>query len=595
MDEQPNRWDRLRAINRKTITKRLRKAEGATVRHARKFVFKRWSNVREVRRHIIMWVVAVGLLIGATGLQLMWYQQNYRTTAPATDGTYAEAVQGPIDTLDPLYASTSAEDAASHLLFSRLLTYDKSGHLSNDLATSVTVDQSGLVYTVNLRSDAKWHDGIRVTARDVVFTVDLLKNPAVRSTISSNWSAVTVTATGEYSLTFQVPTIIAAFPHALTFPILPEHILSKVEPNALRENEFSRSPIGSGPFKLRFTQDIDLTTGRKIVHMERDMDYYRGAPRLERFQLHAYGTQDAIVTALANGEVNAAADLSRISIAQINQSQYDVTTAAVNNGVYALFNVTREVLKDKTVRQALQHGTNVAAVRAQLGGDLRSLDLPFINRQVTGDLPAVPAYNVDEAKRLLDSAGWILDGTVRKKAGVEMKLTVVTTKDGDYEAVLETLAGQWRELGIGIDTQVYDPTDLSQRFIQDILQPRTYDVLIRLLPIGADPDVFAYWHSSQATSRGSNFSNYANAISDDALASARTRIEPTLRNAKYVTFARQWVADAPAIGLYQAATRYVSSKNAVSFDSLNSLVSSVDRYADVLYWSVGERPVFKTP
>lgn len=542
-----------------------------------------------------MWVVAVGLLIGATGLQLMWYQQNYRTTAPATDGTYAEAVQGPIDTLDPLYASTSAEDAASHLLFSRLLTYDKTGHLSNDLAKSVTVDQSGQVYTVNLRSDAKWHDGIRVTAQDVVFTVGLLKNPAVRSTISSNWSAVTVTATGEYSLTFQLPTIIAAFPHALTFPILPEHILSKVEPNALRENEFSRSPIGSGPFKLRFTQDIDLTTGRKIVHMERDTDYYRGAPRLERFQLHVYGTQDAIVTALANGEVNAAADLSRISSAQINQSQYDVTTAAVNNGVYALFNVTREVLKDKTVRQALQHGTNVAAVRAQLGDDVRSLDLPFINRQVTGDLPAVPTYNVDEAKRLLDSAGWVLDGTVRKKAGVEMKLTVVTTKDGDYEAVLETLAGQWRELGISIDTQVYDPTDVSQRFIQDILQPRTYDVLIRLLPIGADPDVFAYWHSSQATSRGSNFSNYANAISDDALASARTRTEPTLRNAKYVTFARQWVADAPAIGLYQAATRYVSSKNAVSFDSLNSLVSSVDRYADVLYWSVGERPVFKTP
>lgn len=542
-----------------------------------------------------MWVVAVGLLIGATGLQLMWYQQNYRTQAPATDGTYAEAVQGPIDTLDPLYASTSAEDAASHLMFSRLLSYDTSGHLSNDLAKSVTVDQTGQVYTVTLRSDAKWHDGIRVTAQDVVFTIDLLKNPAVRSTIASDWSAVTVTATGEYSLTFQLPTIIAAFPHALTFPIVPEHILSKVDPNALRENDFSRSPIGSGPFKLRFTQDIDLASGRKVIHMERSPDYYLGAPRLERFQLHVYGTQDAMVAALANGEVNAAADMSRTSIAQVNQSQYDVTTAAVNNGVYALFNVTREVLKDKTVRQALQHGTNVSAVRSQLGGDVRSLDLPFINRQVAGDLPAVPAYNIDEAKRLLDSAGWVLDGSVRKKAGVEMKLTVVTTKDGDYESVLETLAGQWRELGISIDTQVYDPSDVSQRFIQDILQPRTYDVLIRMLPIGADPDVFAYWHSSQATSRGSNFSNYANAISDDALASARTRLEPALRSAKYVTFARQWVSDAPAIGLYQSATRYVSSKNAVSFDPLNSLVSSVDRYADVLYWSVGERPVFKTP
>lgn len=595
MDDKPTRWNRIRAINRKDISKRLRRAEGVTIRHARKFVIKRWTNVREVRRHIIMWAVTIGLLIGATGIQLMWYQQNYRTSAQATDGTYAEAVIGPVDTLDPLFASTAAEEAASKLLFSRLLAYDTTGHLNNDLASSVTVDGTGKVYTVTIREGARWHDGIQVTARDVAFTIGLLKNQAVRSTIQSDWSSVEVSVTDDQTAIFTLPTIIAAFPHALTFPILPQHILAKVEPNSLRENDFSRQPVGSGPFKLRFVQDIDIATNRKIVHLERNAEYYKGTPKLERFQIHVYGTQDAIVRALSNGEVNAAADITRTNAAQINSSLYDVTTAPISNGVYALFNVSGELLRDKTLRQALRVGTDTSQILTQLGEGTPSLTLPFTNGQLTGDVPQLPAYDKVEAERLLDTTGWIRDGSVRKKDGRELKISVVTTKDNDYERVLEILAGQWRELGFAINTQVFDPSDVSQRFAQDVLQPRSYDVMIRMLPIGADPDVFAYWHSSQASSRGSNFSNYANAVSDDALLSARTRLEPSLRNTKYLTFARQWVSDAPAIGLYQSTTRYITSKSITSFNGDNKIISSTDRYGNVLYWSVGSKSVFKTP
>ena len=131
--------------------------------------------------------------------------------------------------------------------------------------------------------------------------------------------------------------------------------------------------------------------------------------------------------------------------------------------------------------------------------------------------------------------------------------------------------------------------------VQNILQPRNFDVLLYQLNIGADPDVYAYWHSSQASMQGQNYSNYSNAISDDALNSARARTEPDLRNAKYITFAKQWLADVPAIGLYQSTTQYVVSRNAHSFDNSNILISPVDRYSDVLNWSVGNSNVYKTP
>ncbi len=596
-DDKPKGWQRLNktSLNKKDLSRRMRRVEGVTVRHARKFVVKRWSSAREVRHRIITWVVATGLLIGAVGLQLMWYQKSYQTHTSASNGTYAEAVLGPVDTLNPLFASSSAEESASYLLFSRLLSYDTSGHLNNDLATNLAVNATGTVYTVKIRSDAYWHDGVKLTAKDVAFTVGLLKNSSVGSTSPDDWKGITVAVANDTTLTFTVPAIIAAFPHALTFPILPEHLLSRVESNAIRENSFSHSPIGSGPFKFRFEQDIDANAGRKIIHLARSGNYYGGISKLELFQLHVYGTRDSVVRALATDEVNAASGLSAGNLGQIDKNRYEVETKPIKSGVYALFNTTREILKDKAVRLALQRGTDTKAIRRNLPAGTPPLSLPFIDGQINGDVPKVADYNFKEAEQLLNDAGWVREGAVRKKAGVDLKLNIVTIKDSDYERVLETLVGQWRNLGITANTQVVDPGDPTQRVVQDILQPRNYDVLLYQLAIGADSDVYAYWHSSQASSRGANFSNYSDPISDDALISARSRLEPSLRNAKYLTFAKQWVADAPAIGLYQSTTNYIHSRKATGPKNSNVLVSPINRYSDVLYWTVGSRSVYKTP
>lgn len=595
-ENQPGKWRRIPKVSfsSKELSRRIKKVEGATVRHARRFVFKRMSSIREVRQRIILWILTIGLIIGASGLQLMWYQQSYRTTAHADGGTYAEAVLGPVTTLNPIFANTSAEESASYLLFSRLLTYDQTGHLNYDLAQSMDISPDQKTYTVKLRPDAKWQDGIYVRAKDVVFTVNLLKNPATRAVITG-WNDITATAVDDLTVQFTLPDVYAAFPHALNFlPILPEHILRGVAPSELRENAFSAKPMGSGPFALRFIQDVDAATGRSIIHLVRNDSYYKGAPKLERFQLHVYANTEEILHAIKTSEVNAATDLSVTDTAQVASSRYVIESKPISAGVYALFNTTVGVLSDKTVRQALQMGTDTTAVRAAVGKDIPEIHLPFVTGQVTGDVPAATIYDKAGAEKLLDQAGWILDGTTRKKDGVLLRLTVVTTKDNDFEKALSNMATQWRALGITVTTSIVDPSDSSQNVVQNILQPRAYDVLLYQLTIGGDPDVYAYWHSSQA-SKGFNFSNYANPISDEALTSARTRIEPNLRNAKYVTFAKQWMADVPAIGLFQATTQYVYNKNVHAMPQGEVLVSAADRYADVLYWTVGDRLVEQTP
>jgi peptide/nickel transport system substrate-binding protein len=457
------------------------------------------------------------------------------------------------------------------------------------------IDDSGKVYTVTLRPNVYWHDGKPLTAKDVAFTVNLIKKPAALSPLRINWQDVQVKAISDTAVEFQLPAPYAAFPYALTFAVLPAHILGGVPAGAVRENTFSRYPVGSGPFAFRLLQTAGIG-GHKIVQMAAFNKYYKGTPAVNRFEIHAYPTHEQAAKSLETSEVNAASGVPATSVARLQKEDYSVSTHPVDSGVYALLNVSQPILQDKTVRQALQVGTDTAALRRRLVVRVPRLDLPFVSGQLTGsDVPTAPAPDQAKAAALLDQAGWKLVDGVRQKDGNKLSLTITTTKDDQYEKIASGLAEQWRNLGMAITVNVIDTSQPGANFVQNILQPRSYDVLVYELLIGADPDVYAYWHSSQISSTGYNFSNYSNPTADAALVSARSRSEPELRNAKYKTFARQWLEDVPAIGIYQPVVIYAANQHVVSLESSMPFVTPSDHYATVLDWSVRQRTVYKTP
>ena len=591
------RFQRLR-FDSKKLSRSAKRVETVTTRHARRFVTGRLASLRDIRRHVTLWLAAMTVLIAAVAVQTVWYQEGYRTHAAVAGGTYAEAMLGPVDTLDPLYAQSSAEQSASRLIFSSLYDYDQTGHLRDDLATGMKVDKTGKNYTVSLRSDAKWQDDTSVTADDVVFTVNLMKNPSTRAVMQSTWSGISVKAIDEHTVRFTLPAANSPFPYALTFAVLPQHILGSIEPGALRENTFSISPVGSGPFKLRLLQTVggDESNGHKIVHLSAWKNYYRGAPKLSRFELHAYASSDGILRALKVHDVNAALDINGMA----SQLPPGLVTNdyPINSGVYALMNTASDTLKDVRVRQALQVGTDTSAVRHALRVKAPSLDLPFLPSQIsTTSLPKKPAYSQAKARAMLAKDGWKLTkgNTVRTKKKQTLTLRLVTVKDDQYHRVVEELAKQWRALGVGVQITEFDPDATNQSFTQTVLQPRDYDVLVNELAIGADPDVFAYWYSSEANPLGRNYSNYRSDITDDALLSARQRSEVRLRDRKYTAFATQWLRDAPAIGLYQSVMEYTHSKQTEAFSPGVVLPGTTDRYSNVLYWTAEHGQVYKTP
>ena len=591
-------WNQFKRIklDRKRLARRVQKAEGATQRHAHRFIVRRIDNIRLVAREVTTWLVLVGIIIAALGVQLLVSKPQFMATARTEGGTFVEGTIGQIDTMNPLYSTTPSEASVSRLLFSSLYNYDETGHLHQDIIKSLSVDASGRVYTATIRDDVAWHDKTPLLASDIVYTVNLIKNPSARSPLRINWLDVTVAAINNTTVQFTLPATYAAFPHALTFPILPEHILKTVAPGAIRESTFSRSPVGSGPFTFRLLQAADNVSRHKVVHLAANPVYYAGAPKLDRFEIHAYPDEASLLKALRSGELSGASGLSPTVAPTIDLARYKLTPQALNSGVYLLFNMNNPILKDVKVRKALQAATDTAALRSDIGGGVLPLDAPILSSQLDGaDVPQVAPPDIARAQALLDEAGWKMSGSGRMRDGQALGFTITTTKNSENLRSIDNLAKQWRKIGVNVERKVVDTSGIASTFVQDTLQARNFDMLLYELAIGADPDVYAYWHSSQIGQTGYNFTSYSNKAVDASLASARSRLEPELRNAKYKQFIRQWQEDAPALALYQPVLEYVSNENVDAVRPGAQLVGEADRYANVLHWTVHSDTVYKTP
>jgi len=570
------------------INGRLRKIEGATIKHAHRFLIRRWKNLQEVRRHATSWFLFVLILSGVVLWQTAQGMSLYSINIPSEGGTYTEGVFGALDNLNPIFASTQAERSASRLLFAHLMQYDDKGDLVGELASGWQSDAQGKVYTVGLRKDARWTDGVPITATDVVYTFNAIKDADTKSPLYSGWRNILVSRIDDYTVVFTLPTPYAPFLNALTIGLLPEHILGKIPLTELRNNGFNRAPsVTSGPFVFQDIRALDDKHTHFLVRLAANADYFAGAPKLSRFQLNTYADPDQLLNSYRSQEVAAVSDLNTEQLAQLGHTHSPVRTESpLYNAVYAFFKIDSPMVQDPKVRQALELATDRSKVIAKLNNRVQPVTGPLLPGQL-GYNPDLhqPDTNLQQAEQLLDAAGWHLDkqGQRINKDGQHLKLQLAAVNTGDYPIVAQELMRQWSKLGISFESQLIRPEDIQQ----NVIVPRAYDVLVYEIALGSDPDVYAYWDSTQANAQGFNLSNYKSAIVDDTLDTARSRSDAALRSAKYHTFTQQWLTDVPAVGLYRPSMSYVQTPDITSFTP-RPLVDQTDRYFNVRYWSASK-------
>lgn len=577
----------------RTVRRSLARASKRSVGHGRNYLLGRTSHLRDVQRRIVIWTIVVFVLIGSTALQILATRMSLTKMAPTIGGTYVEGVIGPIETLNPIFVTTSGETAASSLLFTGLFNYDRTGTIRPQLATSIETTDSKM-YTVHLRSGVTWSDGKPFTSADVMFTIGLIQNASVQSPLASSFRNITVTAPNPLTVQMALPAAYAPFVNSLTFGMLPQHVFAATDAANLRGSSFNLNPVTLGPFTFSSYRAHDAN-GNTVVYMNKNAFYFGNKAEVDHFQLHAYKDQAALLRAYEQREVGAIAGASEstATTAQNMRSRTRVTDVPLDNGDYAFFNTKNDMYSDSGLRAAIRQGTDVAAVRRLVGGGVGELNGPVLAsavpdvgslKQVTGDTAG--------ANRALDALGWVAGPNgIRSKDGRLLTLKLVAIDSGDYPRVASELASQWRGLGIDVQTKLQSSDTASEQ----VLVPRAFDVLIYELAIGADPDVYAYWHSTQASQEGLNFSGYNSGVADDNLSSSRAILNPQLRNAKYAAFAKQWLADTPAIALFQQNYHYVSGDDTITMPANSRLVTPIDRYATVTDWTVDTRRIFTTP
>ena len=553
-------------------------------------LIKRMSRLGRVRRFIATWVALFILIFGGLFIQIRRLQGYYLTEQPAPGGIYNEGILGSFTNANPIYAVGSVDSSASRLVFAGLFKFNDKNQLVGDLAKSYTVDTRGTTYTVILKDNLQWQDGKPLTAEDVVFTYATIQNPDTKSPLASSWQGIKVSAPDKKTVVFTLPSILSAFPYSMVNGIVPKHVLGKVAPEQMRSVLFNtNNPIGSGPFKWEAIEIIgtgDDDREQRIAFKPNE-NYVNGKPQLDSFVIRTFANEEKMRSAFKKGELNGVVGFSKLPEDLLEDNSVRAYNIPLNSQVLIFLKTTTPLFGDQKVRQAIAYGLNTGAIRVAADAPVLPSDSPLLADQLGYDKALTQkTANPEQAAKVLDEAGWKLNEKGKRvKDGKELTFALTTQSDPTYEAVAKNIKKQLAKLGI--DMQI---TTLKDSELQSALAVHDYDSLLYGIALGPDPDVFAYWHSSQADLRAPshlNFAEYKSTAADKSLEAGRTRSDPATRAIKYRPFLDAWSKDVPAVALYQPRFLYVVREPLANFNPIR-MNTGTDRYNEVNQWMIRE-------
>lgn len=555
-----------------------------------KHLFRRLSRLAQVQRFIASWVLLVIFMIGGVLVQTKALGANYLESRPDVGGIYTEGILGSFTNVSPLYAASSVDNSVERLVFSGLFKFDQKNKLEGEIASGWTVDERGTTYTVKLRKNVTWHDGAPLTADDVAFTYALIQNPDAKSPLASSWQGITVTAVDPTTVTFKLPSLLSAFPYSMVNGIVPKHILKGVPISQLRSVAFNTNrPVGSGPFKweaIEVSGDTPEERQQRIALIPNE-SYVNGATKLDKYIVRSFQQEKDLIDAFKKRELNAAAGLTSMPDEFKDDQSIRDYNIPLSSQVLVFFRTNADILNDGKVRQALSYGLDTSQVLTQIGRPVLPSNSPLLRGQVGYD-PAIvqKTNNINQANRLLDEAGWKVGANnIRYKDKVKLSYILTTQDNSSYKTVADELKKQWAKIGVDVIIAPQKDDEL-----QSLIAQHSYDALLYGISIGPDPDVFAYWHSSQADLRSPNhlnFSKYGSIPADKALEAGRTRSEDAARTIKYKSFLEAWTNDAPAVALYQPRYLYVVRDPLFNFNQ-EVMNNGADRLNNVDNWMIRE-------
>ncbi len=514
---------------------------------------------------------------------------------PTHGGSYTEGVIGSPRFVNPLLALSETDRDLTALVFSGLLKTNPDGSLAPDVAESYTMSEDKLTYTFIIKEDARFHDGTPVTADDVVFTIRGAQNPDVKSPRRADWEGVQVSAADLRTVTFTLNAPYAPFPELTTMGILPKHLWEKVSAEEFPFTTLNARPIGTGPYKVETVREN--SSGIPVEYRLRANTDGVRVPYIDRFNVKFYSDEEEVKSALNRSEIDGASSINPKTVLSAHTLH-----EAVFGRIFAVFfnqsqnNLFADISVRRALDAALDKKTIISTVVSGYGSEIDGPLPPESIGQRNNALDVSGETRLENARAILTKAGWKLgeDGVFQKTVTVKGKKTstrlafsLSTSNAPELKQTAELTGEAWRAFGAEVTLKFFEQNDLNV----EVIRPRKYDALLFGEVVGREPDLFAFWHSSQRNDPGLNIALYANTDVDKQLEKARTDSDPDVRKTASKAAAEMIGKEVAAIFLYAPHFVYLAPPS-VSGISFGTISVPADRFDAVSNWYLSTERVW---
>ena len=474
--------------------------------------------------------------------------------APAFSGTATITFVQEPDNLNPMYSSMSFSAYLRAFYLKPSWDFDENANPVPVLVTEIpSADNGGLsadgkTITLKLRDDVTWSDGEPLTADDYVFTFDMIMSP--QNTPLGRYPydpyVESVTAPDATTVVIKMKDTFAAWLTSLFPWVLPKHILQPVfEADGTIDNaEWNRNPaVGLGPFMLD-----QWETGSHLSFKANPT--WIQLPKLEQIFVRIVPDDAAQEAAILAGDSDIGAFLSSDQIEKL-EADGKVKVVPVTSGYNEAWFVNvnpetaRPFMLDVNVRKAIALATDrFTIVKNLLVESINPVNVTYWDMTPpyqTDTLQPYP-YDPEQAKQLLDAAGWVDsngDGT-RDKDGVELIVRYITNQRELRKNIQAVVQQQWSEVGIGAELVNYSSDVYWNGYndggpqAQGLYEIAEYSSVQNAYP---DPDASNGWVCDQIASAekpdGANWQGYCNPKIDELMAKQAVTLDPVARKELY--------------------------------------------------------------
>ena len=447
--------------------------------------------------------------------------ENSSDATPQHGGTMIIGITGDVDSFNPLFGESVTAQEISHLMLLGLADLNDKSDFAPELAESWESSEDYLKLTFRLRKDMFWSDGMPITAEDVKFTWELLKDPTLASPRQGYVEYVKeVKISDPHTIVFEFTEAYPAQIFDVAGEILPKHIFQDVEPKDIRNHEFSQKPISSGPFKL------NKWVSQQYIEIVPNEKYFGDKPYLEKIIFKIVPDATNLLLQLESGKIDMMMGIPVAEIERLKENNRNIEMHQVSGRVYYYigYNILNDLFKDPEIRRSLTMAIDTDKIIESLLYGYGSKCLgplpPIVEWAYNEDVQEIK-YDPSEAKKVLFNEGWSdsnNDGWIDKD-GKNFEFTLTTPTGNQIKADLAVIVQeQLKKAGIKVNIKMLEWTTFL-----DHLQKKDFDACVGGLSSSYYIDPTPVFHSS-ATNMFNSIS-YSNPKVDELIEKGRVEMD----------------------------------------------------------------------